>query len=100
MILTQKYVEENFFVASCYFNDLPKGTKFHTNHLSWKTEIEKITKRDVIHRGKKVRFPKPKSRLVYLLIPKQKYIDFCYQNNYIQNSPPIKELIKLHNDIT
>ena len=97
--MTHKYVEENFFVASCHFNDLPKGTKFHTHHLSWKTEVEKITKRDVIHRGKKVRFPKPKSRMVYLLIPKQKFIDFCKKRNYKYKTPSTQLLIKLHNQL-
>jgi hypothetical protein len=96
-LLTTEEVEENYFGVSCYFHDLPVGTKFHTYVAGWTSEHTKLTKSDVLYREAKRRFPKPKSRQVYLLIPKQKYIDFCYENNYIKNSPSIQELIELHN---
>ena len=96
-LLTTKEVEEKYVVISCWFNDLPKGTLFYTNTINKFTPYEKLTKRDVIIEGKKYRFVRPKSRQVFILIPKQKFIDFCCKNKYFQSSPSTKELIELHN---
>jgi hypothetical protein len=99
--LTQEEIEKKYFVASCYFDDLPKGTKFCVNHNSNQYfEYEKITKRDIVIDGIRFRFIKPKSRHVYLLIPREKFIDFCKKRNYKYKTPSTQLLIKLHNDIT
>lgn len=97
--MSEEEVEVYYFVASCYFDELPIGTKFYTHNLYWSSPEEKITKRDVVHRGEKVRFPKPKSRHVYLPIPKTKFVDFCQRRNYKYKTPSTKLLIQLYNSI-
>ena len=83
------------YLVSVDFNDLPIGTKFHTYDLVATGEYTKITKKDVICEGTRLRFPKPKSRKVFLIIPRNKYIDFLEKNPH--TIPSIKELIELHN---
>ena len=93
--MTQKEIEREYFVASCYFTDLPKGTKFHTYGVTFSLQYEKVTKTDAVIQGRKSRFYKPKSRKVFLIIPRNKYIDFLEKNPH--TIPSIKELIELHN---
>ena len=87
------------FLVAVDFDQLPKGSRFYTsNFIGIQTpQVTKITKRNVLYRDVLQRFQKPKSRKVYLCIPRQKYVDFCYENNYIKNSPSTQELIELHN---
>jgi hypothetical protein len=91
MILPDDYLVE------VYFNDLPIGTKFYTYQaVGFLTpELLKLTKHNVLYRGVPQRFPKPKSRKVFLLIPRNKYIDFLEQNPH--TIPSTQELIELHN---
>jgi hypothetical protein len=85
------------YLVAVDFNDLPIGTKFHTQQMGrfLAPELLKLTKQNVLYRGVPQRFPKPKSRKVFLIIPRNKYIDFIEQNPH--TTPSIKELIELHN---
>lgn len=97
--MTQREIERDYFVASCYFGDLPKGTKFYTHEVTFSLEYEKVTKTDAVIRERKSRFYRPKSRFVYLFIPKEKFVDFCQKRNYKYKTPSTEELIKLHNTL-
>jgi hypothetical protein len=85
------------YLVAVDFNDLPIGTKFHTYQAIGflAPELQKLTKHNVLYRGVPQRFPKPKSRKVFLRIPLNKYIDFLEKTPH--TIPSIKELIELHN---
>ena len=96
--------DPNFFWVTCFWNDVPNGTKFYEGiqHYS-QFPKEKINKREYYdpNNNVKARLTKPVRRCIFLKVDRVRY------NHYVQNifkptipyqtSPPIEEIIRLHN---